>query len=235
MAEGARDGGGGLGGDLPQTAPGIGLRERLGAELGAKLRLFARLTVGICVPYFTLQRIELHPLATSIAPPASALDAWVPFAPAWVWAYASLFALVPLSVLLSTTRAEVAAFGRALVWLCVPSFVAFALFPSAGPRPAEAHAAAEIGWLVTVDTPANAFPSLHAGLTVLCLLHARRVCGAQLAAPRRALWDAASLAWGVAIAFGALASKQHWAVDLAAGGSLGGLAYALAARARGCA
>ncbi|HEY8120215.1 MAG TPA: phosphatase PAP2 family protein [Myxococcota bacterium] len=209
------------------VAPEIGLRARLGAQLGAKLRLFAGLTVGICVPYFTLQRLALGAPATL---PATALDAAIAFAPAWVWAYASLFALVPLSALLSTTRDEVAAFARGLVWLCTPSFLAFALFPSAGPRPPEASAAAELGWLIAVDTPRNAFPSLHAGLTVLCLLHARRVCGAGLEPARRALWDAASLGWGAAIAYGALASKQHWAVDLAAGGLLGAAAFALAVR-----
>ncbi len=203
------------------------LRARLGAQLGAKLRLFAGLTLGICVPYFTLQRFSL---GAPFTPPASALDAAIPFAPSWVWAYASLFALVPLSALLSTTLAEVSAFARALVWLCAPSFLAFALFPSVGPRPAEAQGAATLGWLIAVDTPGNAFPSLHAGLTVLCLLHARRVCGASLAPAQRALWDAGSLGWGAAIAYGALASKQHWAVDLAAGGVLGALASSWAAR-----
>jgi membrane-associated phospholipid phosphatase len=208
----------------------IGLGARLAAQLGAKLRLFAALTVGICVPYFTLQRVSLGPLATPLAPPPTSLDAAIAFAPTWVWAYASLFALVPLSALLSTTRSQVAAFGRALVWLCAPSFVAFALFPAAGPRPPEALGARELAWLVAVDTPRNAFPSLHAGLTVLCLLHARRVCGAQLPRTGRALWDAGSLAWGALIAFGALASKQHWAVDLAAGGLLGGAAFGITAR-----
>lgn len=135
-----------------------------------------------------------------------------------------------LSASLSARRAEVAAFGRALGWLCVPSFVAFLLAPSAGPRPAEAGAAAELGWLLTVDTPWNAFPSLHAGLTVLCLLHARRVYGASLAPAPRALLDLAALAWGAVIAFGALASKQHWAIDLAAGGALGAFADRIAWR-----
>jgi membrane-associated phospholipid phosphatase len=218
-------------GDTGLGAAQIGLGARLASQLGAKLRLFAGLTVGICVPYFGLQRASL---GAPFTPPATALDAMIPFAPGWVWTYASLFALVPLSALLSTNRDEVRAFGSALVWLCVPSFAFFALFPSAGPRPAEAMHAAELGWLVAVDTPGNAFPSLHAGLTVLCLLHARRVCGAQLASvARRALWDAASLAWGGAIAFAALASKQHWAVDLLAGGLLGAAAHALAfARSR---
>lgn len=206
------------------------LRARLGAELRAKLRLFAALTVGICVPYFALQRVAIREPFT---PPATPLDAAVPFAPAWIWAYASLFALVPLSVLLSGTRAEVAAFARGLVLLCAPSFAAFAAFPSVGPRPAEAYAAASLGWLVAVDTPGNAFPSLHAGLTVLCLLHASRCCGVRLAgALARALWTAGAIAWGALIAAGALASKQHFAIDLAAGGALGALASALAWRAQ---
>ncbi|HEU4429597.1 MAG TPA: phosphatase PAP2 family protein [Myxococcota bacterium] len=207
----------------------VGLGERLLSHGGAKLRLFAGLTVGICVPYFTLQRVQLF---RPFTPPALALDAAVSFLPAWIWAYASLFALVPLSAALSATRADVAAFGRALVWLCVPSFLFFLLAPSAGPRPPEAGAAAELGWLLAVDTPWNAFPSLHAGLTVICLLHARRVFVASLAPLPRALLDLGALAWGAAIAFGALASKQHWAIDLAAGAALGALAHQLAVRPR---
>lgn len=216
-----------MSGDSQRAGRPTGLHGRLSVELAAKLRLFAGLTVGICVPYFTLQRVAL---GTPFTPPATLLDAAIPFAPAWVWAYASLYALVPLSALLSATRSEVAAFARGLVWLCAPSFLFFALFPSVGPRPPEAHSAVELGWLIAIDTPGNAFPSLHAGLTVFCLLHARRVCRPSLVPPLRAFWDPASLAWGAAIAFGALANKQHWVVDLVAGGALGALAHWLAAR-----
>ena len=213
--------------DETQATLPYGVLSRFAAHLGAKLRLFAGLTVGICVPYFALQRAQWFP---TFAPPALAIDAAIPFAPSWVWAYASLFALVPLSALLSTTRAQVAAFARALVFACAPSFACFLLFPSAGPRPPEAAAASELGWLIAVDTQWNAFPSLHAALTTLCLLHARRVCGASLPPARRVLWDAGSLAWGAAIAFGALASKQHWAVDLLAGGVVGAVAHFAAHR-----
>ena len=211
------------------VANGASLRfgERLLSHGAAKLRLFAGLTLGICAPYFTLQRVQLFPPFT---PPELGLDAAVSFAPEWIWAYASLFALVPLSASLSAERSEVAAFGRALLWLCIPSFLFFLIAPSAGPRPPEAGAARELGWLLAVDTPWNAFPSLHAGLTVLCLLHARRVFAAGLASAPRALWDFGSLGWGAAIAFGALASKQHWAIDLAAGAALGALAHHLSVR-----
>lgn len=216
--------GGGEGAGLDR---GGRLRARLGAQLGAKLWLFAGLTVGICVPYFSLQRVRLGAV---FAPPATGLDAAIPFVPGWIWAYASLFPLVPLSVLLSETRAQVAAFARGLVWLCVPSFLCFALLPSAGPRPPAAAREAALGWLVAVDTPWNAFPSLHAGLTVFCLMHARRVVAQPLPRAPRALFDTAALAWGGTILFGALASKQHWLVDLLAGGSLGALAHVRAGK-----
>lgn len=201
----------------------------LGAALGSKLRLFAGLTVGICVPYFSLQRVQWF---APFEPPATALDAAIAFSPGWVGAYASLFALVPLSVLLSSTRTQVADFARGLVWMCLPSFAAFLLFPSAGPRPPEAGETSALAWLVAVDAPWNAFPSLHAALTVFCLLYARRVFGAELLGKRRALFSAASLLWGAAILFGALASKQHWLVDLLAGGGLGAFAHWIALRVR---
>ena len=201
---------------------------RYATELRAKGWLLAGLSVGICVPYFSLQRARFFP---PFEPPATPIDAAIPFAAAWVWSYASLFALVPLSVLLCSTRRQVAAFARGLAWLCLPCFVAFLLFPSAGPRPPEAASASSLGWLMAVDTRWNAFPSLHAGLTLFCLLAARRVFGAGLSGTRRRLWDAASLLWGGVILFGALASKQHWFVDLVAGGALGVFAWARACAA----
>jgi membrane-associated phospholipid phosphatase len=195
--------------------------------LGAKLRLLLGLTLGICLPYFWLQRARL---GVPFEPPATPLDAAIPFAPRWVWAYSSLYVLVPLSALCCETRAQVAAYARGLVWMCLPCFAFFALLPSASPRLALAAREVELGWLVAVDTPWNAFPSLHAALTVFCLGHLRRVIGEPLAGLHRTLFDAGALAWGAAILLGALATKQHWVVDLVAGGALGALALARSAR-----
>ena len=53
---------------------------RLRSELPAKVLLLLGLAVGICVPYFTLQRVKLFPARTA---PATWLAASVPFDPGW--------------------------------------------------------------------------------------------------------------------------------------------------------
>jgi membrane-associated phospholipid phosphatase len=48
----------------------LGIGERLLSHGGAKLRLFAGLTAGICLPYFTLQRVQLLP---PFSPPSAVI------------------------------------------------------------------------------------------------------------------------------------------------------------------
>src|SRR5262245_56595936 len=97
---------------------------RLRAELPAKLAVWLGLAVGICVPYFTLQRLALLPART---PPPSALDRWIAFDPGWIWAYLSLALLVLLAPALATRRDELRRYARGLCWLCLPCIAVFLL------------------------------------------------------------------------------------------------------------
>src|SRR5262245_41954756 len=131
---------------------------RLRAHLGAKIAVWLGLAVGICVPYFTLQRIALFPTRTL---PELALDRWIEFAPGWLWAYFSLALLVPLAPLLATQREELSRYARGLALVCLPCFAAFLFFPVEGPRPAVPPLHDGYQALVAYDRPANSFPSLH--------------------------------------------------------------------------
>lgn len=207
-----------------------GLWARLQAHLPEKLAVWLGLTVGICVPYFTLQRLDLFPLRTV---PETALDHWIAFEPALIWPYLSIALLVPLAPALATSRAALGRYAKGLALLCLPCFLAFALYPVLGPRPAAAPGHGLYAWIVSVDRPSNSMPSLHAGLVVYSLLFALRALRGGLSRRARAAVIGAGTAWAALIFYATLATKQHWAVDLPAGALLACCAHALAWRAAG--
>jgi len=192
----------------------LALRARLRACWREKIAVLLGLTVGICVPYATLQRVGAFPLRTL---PETPLDRWVAFEPAWIVAYVSLALLVPFAPLMATRRDELARYAKGLALLCLPAFATFLLFPVAGPRPEAAPEHALYALLIRWDTPTNAFPSLHAGLAVFSLLFAHRVWGQDLPRPARAAAGIVGGLWGALILYSTLATRQHWAIDLAPG------------------
>jgi hypothetical protein len=201
------------------------LRTRLRAQLGTKIAVLLGLSVGICVPYFTLQRVRAFPARTA---PALPIDGWIAFDPGWIWTYLSIALLVPLAPLLATRRDELARYARGLALLCLVCFAAFLFFPVEGPRPdrlEEPHAMYEL--LVSWDRPSNSLPSLHAGLVVYSLLFAFRVLGSDVGRSARIGLGLAGLSWGALILYSTLATRQHWAVDLPAGVLLAASAHAL--------
>ena len=190
------------------------LATRLRACLPQKIAVLLGLSVGICVPYFALQRLDVFPLRTL---PLTPLDRWIPFEPGWIVAYLSLALLVPLAPLLASRRDELVRYAKGLTLLCLPAFVVFLLFPVLGPRPEIDPEHSLYTLLIRYDRPSNAFPSLHAGLAVFSLLFARRVLRDDLARPARAALGILGALWGAAILYSTLATKQHWAIDLAPG------------------
>ena len=196
---------------------------RVRASWRDKVAVCLGLAVGICVPYFTLQRVEI---GLPLAVPATPLDRAIPFSPLWTPVYLSIAALVPLAPWLAPNRDAVVRYARGLALLCAPSFVLFALLPAAGPRPEIAPDGGLYGLLAGHDRPTNSLPSLHAGLTVYSLLVIERVLGRDLPAG----WRVAGWAWGGAILLATLVTKQHWALDLPPGIALAALGYWLAWR-----
>jgi membrane-associated phospholipid phosphatase len=194
-------------------------------HLREKIAVWLGLAVGICVPYFTLQRLDWFPTRTL---PQTPLDRWIPFEPGWIGVYLSIALLVPLAPLCATRRDELARYARGLALLCLPCFAAFLLLPVEGPRPPAPQGAALYGLIVSVDRPANSFPSLHAGLAVYSLLFLARVLrDAGAGAGPRAWLRTLGLVWGALILYSTLATRQHWFLDLPAGVLLAWGAHAL--------
>jgi hypothetical protein len=125
--------------DVPPRPP------RLAALLGTKIAVLLGLAVGICVPYFGLQLLDLFPRRT---PPALPLDASIPFTPAWLWVYLSVALLVPM---LATRRDDLVRYARGLALVCLVCFAAFLLVPIEGPRPAVLPQHGGYEWLTSVD------------------------------------------------------------------------------------
>jgi membrane-associated phospholipid phosphatase len=207
------------------------LRNRVRTHVREKIVVLLGLSVGICVPYFTLQRLDTFPPRSL---PALPIDGWVSFEPDWIWAYLSIALLVPLAPILAMRKQDLARYAKGLTLLCLACFAAFLFFPVEGPRPeqiAGQHAVYEL--LVSWDRPSNSLPSLHAGLAVYSLLFVFRVLGPDLGPSGRIALGLAGALWGALILYSTLATRQHWALDLPAGVFLAGAAHALVWRDAG--
>jgi hypothetical protein len=198
------------------------LLERLGAHLPAKIGVLLGLTVGICVPYFALQRVEVFPAWTQ---PVTRFDRWVAFDPGWVWAYQSLGLLVPIVPLLAVRREELVRYAKGLALLCGTCFAVFLLVPVHGPRPGLLPDHGMYRLLIDFDRPANSLPSLHAGLTVYTFLCGYWVLREELGRRARAVYAVAACLWTAVILYATLATKQHWAMDLPPGALAAWIAY----------
>jgi membrane-associated phospholipid phosphatase len=71
--------------------------------------------------------------------------------------------------------------------------------------------------LVSYDRPTNEFPSLHVALLAFTILVAARASQGRMPTTRRLTLLAMAAAWAAAVAYAAVATKQHYAIDLAAG------------------
>lgn len=187
---------------------------------GLKLVLTLAVTLLFCVPYFWLQRLGMD---SPRRLPLSSVDAAVPFSPGWIWGYQSAYVLYTGSFWLRSTRRELLEMAAGFLAVSAVGFVCFLLWPVTCPRPLEATEGHWLyGLVVSYDGPTNAFPSLHCALTVYCAIAAARVVGPESVGPRSAALARVGLVlWAVAIVYSTLATKQHYAVDVAAGCLLG--------------
>jgi membrane-associated phospholipid phosphatase len=172
--------------------------------------------------YFLLLRHPVFPVATV---PRTLADELVPFTPLALPVYASLWLYLSIPPLLMVSRAEVLEYGFWLGALCVAGLSIFLLWPTATPP-------ADIDWsthpsmafLKHADTSGNACPSLHVASAVWCAFAFDRMLG-QLGGSRGVRIGA--IAWCAAIVLSTMATRQHLALDVAAGAALGLLFAAL--------
>lgn len=162
-----------------------------------------------------------HAPAGSRTLPLTALDRATPFWPATVWAY---FALLACEVALPLCVRGWEEFRRLLAGYAIAMGVAFAtyaLYPTHYPRPEPPESANLSAWaygtLVALDTPECCLPSGHVIVPVLAAWSVAR--------DRRSAWPLVVVALLVP---SVLTTKQHYALDVAAGLALAALAIVVA-------
>jgi membrane-associated phospholipid phosphatase len=187
---------------------------RVTAHWQYKTALSVALTLLFCVPYFTLQRVTLFPVRTL---DMTAIDRAVSFDPRWVWVYQSVYLLIAIIPWAVTSRPQLERYARGFLALSLVAFACFLFFPIAGPRPDTTPETGMFSWLVWYDKPTNAMPSLHVGLAAFTVFFGARATAGLLAPAIRLRLIVIGVLWVAAIAYAALATKQHYAVDLPAG------------------
>jgi len=163
--------------------------------------------------------------------PSIALDRSIPVVPWSVLAYISYYLYFPLLLLLCARddvgRRELLAVCQGLILIGAVSLSVFVLLPC------EVHIADQVRAAVgsmdelpgslfasiyLVDEPFNAWPSLHASLSLVILLHALTHLRGRLLRP------GAWLAWA-AMMISILTTKQHFLFDLLTGVLLGAVTW----------
>lgn len=155
------------------------------------------------------------------------LDEAVHFVPEpWAAVYLSQFLLTGGLPWLIDTAGVLRRYVHALAWLSAASFVVFLVWPVASPRPETLPTSGPMAWIAQADGTYNAFPSLHAGFLVLMGGLGWRMF------VHRPPWIVRVffMLWATAILYATLATRQHYAWDLAAGLALGLLADRMAWR-----
>lgn len=177
--------------------------------------------------YFYLLNNPLYPVQLM---PLTWVDRWLPFVPAALPLYLSLWLYVSLPTALLKTLPDLLWHGAWVGGVCLIGVVLFLLWPTAVP-------AADIGWtgassiplLKGIDAAGNACPSLHVATAVysaLWLAAILREVGAPLRL-RRFNW-----LWCIGIVYSTMAIRQHVFIDVATGALLGGVMGMLALRYR---
>ena len=174
------------------------------------------IVVGWTTALYTIyQATNRYHLFTPTLLPVTLIDEVIPF---WTWTVVPYFALIGGMYLLALVRDD-RLFKRALVALTISvliNYTIFALWPTIITRPSlpqgTAFYDAWYRWLVTIDTPANCFPSGHITAPVI---------GCWALAQENPRWR-----WLIRLALipfllTILTTKQHYVWDL-----FGGLATA---------
>lgn len=168
------------------------------------------------VAYFHLLN---HPIRPVRPMPLTAVDRALPFTPAALPLYLSLWVYVSLPPTLIACRRELERYGAVIGLVCLTGLACFLLWPTAVP-------AMVLDWqdfpgadlLQGIDAAGNACPSLHVATAAFSAMWLDRQLR-ELAAPAPVRW--VSILWGIAIVLSTLLTRQHVFLDVVAGTALG--------------
>lgn len=178
-------------------------------------------TTVFFIGYFHLLRNPVHPVTVM---PLTWVDRLVPFQPAMLWPYLSLWLYVGVAPGLQRGFWQLLAYGLWMVGLLGAGLAIFYFWPTAVP-PSGIDRTPYPGFamLEGVDASGNACPSMHVAVAVFTAVRLAAVLR-EIGAPAWPRW--LNLAWVALIAWSTVAVRQHVALDVLAGAALG-LAFAL--------
>lgn len=174
------------------------------------------------IAYFHLLR---HPLQPPMLMPLTALDHWIPFQPATLFPYLSLWFYVGIAPGLQRSFRELLMYGVWSAALCLSGLAVFYVWPTAVPAlTIDVSGYPGFAMLHGVDATGNAFPSMHVAIAMFTVIHLENVLR-DTCSPAPLRW--LNIAWFAAIVWSTLAIRQHVVLDVL-GGSVLGLAFAWA-------
>jgi hypothetical protein len=166
--------------------------------------------------YFLVLKHPIFPVTTM---PAIFIDRLIPFQPATLPVYFSLWFYLSLAPALLLERREMISYVVATVAMSVIGLAIFLLWPTTIFRPeADWSAHPSFAFLMTKDAAGNACPSLHVAFAVFTAIWLERILrqiGAGL------FLRAANWLWCGGIFYSTIATRQHVALDVIAGAGLG--------------
>lgn len=198
------------------------LVDRLASEWRLKVVLTCLLNVIFWAGYGLLSHFPLFPKHSL---PFTWIDQIIPFRPEWSCIYMTEYftGIVPW---FSRTRAELKRYVIGLSLMIGVSFPLFLLFPVASPRSTLASDDVFYATILRFDGAYNAFPSLHAAFVAYTTALIWRLFGSRAPA-----WlMPCVLIWGMLVLYSTIATRQHYFVDLVAGGAIGVIADQVAWR-----
>ncbi len=152
------------------------------------------------------------------------LDQQIPFSTQGIWLYLSFFVVVPFAFL-SAPLVKIKPMTIAIIISALISGLVFVIFPTTLVYPEfnqKTLADQIFYWLLWIDTAQNCLPSLHASLTVICLL--------TLWNNQKILISLTYFVISLAIGFSIIQLRRHLSLDVGAGIFVGILAYIVALR-----
>ena len=162
--------------------------------------------------------------------PLTALDQLIRFWPPALILYVSLWVYITIPSALSPTFRELVYYAWTIGVVCLIGLAVFFVWPTAVPPPGFDRAQYP-GFKVLsgLDAAGNACPSLHVATVVFAAIWLDAILR-EMDAGRVA--QGVSWLWGLGIVYSAMATKQHVAIDVAAGAALGVVGALLAVRRR---
>jgi len=182
-------------------------------------------TIGIALFFVAYFQLLHHPVYAVRTMPLTALDGAIPFAPAALPVYLTLWVYVGAGPGLQRDLRDLLAYGAWIVLLCIAGLLVFLFWPTQIPaHTIDVSRYAGFTMLQGVDAAGNAFPSMHVAIATFTMLRLQDVWR-RTGSPffLRAL----DVGWCTAIVASTVLTKQHVVLDVVGGVALGA-AFAVA-------